>query len=290
MTAVPHAPILVLVGSVGLLVAACQDDDAPCSLSICNVEHEACHAEAFEVIACAREFEGEPPPVEVIGSIEYDARFVEAPQDATAKLREQQMQELLRALLLEPGALYDEPRPIAFYSLDTEEVIVVTTDAFDDETRVFVLMQALANAQQAQEIDLRFLLQEQPTRDAAIAAAALARGEAHFSANLGMQMRRTGVELDAAVGFYSELESQALTTASDPSMPYTFAVEDFIYGYGGGMVALARCPRARPLLPSSSSRPMRHSSSMRSAHGCSKSCCVGSQTRAPGIGTPPRTS
>lgn len=148
-------PILSFVGVAGLsLAAACQDDDAPCSLSICDIE--------------------------------YDERFVDAPQEATARLRDRQVVQLLRALLLEPGALHEDPRPIAFYSLDTEQVIVVTTDAFDDETRVFVLMQVLANAQQAQEIDLRFLLEEQPTRDAAIAAAALVRGEAHFSAHLGM--------------------------------------------------------------------------------------------------------
>lgn len=160
---------------------------------------------------------------------------MKAPQDPIARLRAQQMAVLLGALQL--GAPSDDPRPIAFYSLDSERVIVVKTAAFDDETRVFVLMQAFANAQQAQEIDLRLLLQEQPTTDTAIAAAALVHGEAHFSANLGMQLRRTGVELDADLGFYSELRNQALTTASERSLPHAFAIEDFIYGYGGRMAA-----------------------------------------------------
>jgi hypothetical protein len=236
MTRPSSAPIVALVGTAGLFVVACQDD-YPCSLSICNVEDVACHADVFDAIACAREFHGEPPPVEVIGPVEYDERFVEEPQDATARLRDQQLTELRRTLQLETMVPPQHPRPIAFYSLDTEQVIVVTTAAFDEETRVFVLMQAFASAQQAEEIDLRYLLREQPTTDTTIAAAALVHGEAHFSANLGMQLRQTGVELDAALGFYSELRKQARMVASDWSISHSFAVEDFIYGHGGHMAA-----------------------------------------------------
>jgi hypothetical protein len=136
--------VVLVIASHGATACHVEERD-PCVVEPCDISRGACQREVFEAIACARDYDGASPPVEVISFSEYQSRN----DESALTLRDLQVANAFVTLGFAPtiGSLTESyGNPIAYYSPQAGRVTVVESDD-DDDIRIFVLLQAFANAQ-----------------------------------------------------------------------------------------------------------------------------------------------
>jgi hypothetical protein len=220
---------------------ACHPESDPCIGTVCDISRGSCQRDAFEAIACAREYDGPSPPVEVIGFSEFKSRDHTPP----ATLREQQVANAFVLLGFAPtvGSLSESPgNPMAYYSMEEGRVTIVESTE-DDEVRMIALLQAFANAQQDVDYDLRRLFGEASgSFDASLAMSAIVYGESHFSAAIAWA-NSFAVDEVSPGRVVGDVAARARELAADRGAPVPEVNGAFALGYGGNLYASRWRPR-----------------------------------------------
>jgi hypothetical protein len=222
--------VVLVIATHGATACHLEERDH-CVIEPCDISRDACQREVFEAIACARDYDGASPPVEVISFWEYQSRN----DEPALTLRDLQVANAFVTLGFTPtieSLTESYGNPIAYYSPQAGRVTIVESDD-DDDIRILVLLHAFANAQQDVEYDLERLFgQAAVSYDAALAMNATVYGESFFSAAIAWD-RSVGTAASSPRDLVSEMQNTAKNLAADANAALPIVNAAFAVGFGG---------------------------------------------------------
>lgn len=246
-----RAPITL--GLVALLATACSDPEIdPCHHRVCSIDDAACVEQVATTVACRLGLDDLTIPdvrmatrAEIAAEIEADADPVSADQigDEVDYYRA----EALLGLMPEDYEYGDDRTAwldwaIAYYSRDTEGVVILTDNLGDDrEFGYLVLVHELVHAYQDAHRDLDALSEQHATTfDRFLGLRAATEGEAtHHETFAAFELEGRNPELVLWDEYYGDYKAWALDNAAESTQPSIDVVGDFPYAFGGQLIVEA---------------------------------------------------
>jgi hypothetical protein len=249
-----------LVG-VAMLAFGCADPEPdPCSHRVCDVDELECIEQVAVTVACKLgESEVIVPVVrfvtadELTAEIEAEVALDQPTPEQIEALTDYYLGEALVGLMPDtyeyaPPALDIAKWAGAFYSIDNDEVVVITDnfDSSDREQAYLVLVHEMIHVYQDQSRDLEALNETYATSfDRFLGLRAIIEGEAEYYKSLA-EIELLGWTPDEVdwLGYFAAFRTNVLAAAAESEAPSQQAVGLFPYPYGAEFIYEAYQARA----------------------------------------------
>lgn len=232
-------PALLLVATT--LVGCAEDDPVNCHHRVCDIREASCIEFVAEVVACQREVPVVQPTVHFSTTAEVLASLEQPTPEQLELERDYWAGEALVGLMPEgydPASSASDGLSgvLAFYSWDTEEIVVISDANIDDEEQAYrVLVHEMIHAQQDAEYDLEQLWSEFATTfPRSLGVRAAVEGEAVLFTDLA-DLERLNLSPDEVDwdGYFENWQNEMLLRARNSDTPSLSVLGLFPYAFGG---------------------------------------------------------